>query len=155
MFAGKMRFLPLFFVAAVLGAADAQYTYWNSTQLRGYEKDLKGKMNDKKTATQNLTTAGNSFTMVAHREGDGEAEVHNKVADYFVVQSGEATLVHGGQVVAGKTTAPDEIRGQGIDGGEKQPLKPGDIVYIPSKMPHQLLISPGKQFTYFVVKVKD
>jgi uncharacterized RmlC-like cupin family protein len=29
----------------------------------------------------------------------------------------------------------------------------GDVVHIPVKVPHQLLVEPGKQFTYFVVKV--
>jgi hypothetical protein len=29
----------------------------------------------------------------------------------------------------------------------------GDIVHIPAKTAHQLLVAPGKVFTYFVIKV--
>ena len=51
---------------------------------------------------------------MAHREGSGEAELHETQADVFVVQSGEATLVIGGTVVDPKTTVPNEIRGPSI-----------------------------------------
>jgi mannose-6-phosphate isomerase-like protein (cupin superfamily) len=91
--------------------------------------------------------------MVAHREGDGEAEVHQGQADVFVVQDGEATLVIGGEVEGGRTTAPGEIRAPSIKGGSKKPLAAGDVVHIPAKVAHQLLIAPGRKFTYFVVKV--
>jgi hypothetical protein len=31
----------------------------------------------------------------------------------------------------------------------------GDVVHIPAKVAHQLLVEIGKQFTYFVIKVKE
>ena len=89
----------------------------------------------------------------AHREGPGEAELHETQADIFIVQSGEATLKVGGTVVSPKTTAPNEIRGPSISGGEEKKLGAGDVVHIPAKIPHQLLLDAGKQFTYAVVKV--
>jgi mannose-6-phosphate isomerase-like protein (cupin superfamily) len=71
----------------------------------------------------------------------------------MVVESGEATLVVGGTVVNPKTTAPHEIRGPSIKGGEKKSLAAGDVVHIPVKVPHQMLVESGKQITYFVVKI--
>jgi uncharacterized RmlC-like cupin family protein len=32
-------------------------------------------------------------------------------------------------------------------------LAAGDVVHIPVKMPHQMLVAPGQQITYFVVKI--
>jgi mannose-6-phosphate isomerase-like protein (cupin superfamily) len=93
--------------------------------------------------------------MIAHREGDGEAELHEREADFFVVQSGAATLIVGGEMVNGKTTAPNEVRGPSIKGGEKKALAAGDVVHIPPKVPHQLLVPAGKEFTYFVIKVVE
>jgi mannose-6-phosphate isomerase-like protein (cupin superfamily) len=90
---------------------------------------------------------------VLHREGNGEAELHDVQADVFIVQSGEATLVYGGQVVGGKTTAPNEVRGPSISGGSKVKMGAGDIVHIPAKTAHQVLVESGKQFTYAMVKV--
>jgi quercetin dioxygenase-like cupin family protein len=54
-----------------------------------------------------------------------------------------------------KTTALGEVRGPSIDGGVRQKLSPGDIVHVPPKTPHQVLLEPGTQMTYFVLKVKE
>ena len=69
--------------------------------------------------------------------------------------SGEATLVVGGTIPGGKTTAPNEIRGPSVQGGEKKKLGPGDVVHIPSKTAHQLLVDNGKQFTYAILKIDE
>ena len=75
------------------------FSLWKSAELKGFAKTLAPKMNDKKVATQTIANYGNYSFMVAHREGSGEAEYHEKQADVFVVQSGEATLVVGGELV--------------------------------------------------------
>ena len=56
-------------------------------------------------------------------------------------------------MVDGKQTAAGEVRGPSIKGGESKKLGAGDVVHIPAKIPHQILVSNGKQFTYFVVKI--
>ena len=146
--------LSLFVLGAALFAADpAGFNHWTAAQLKGYEKSLAAKMSAEKVAAEPLVNYGNHLTMIAHREGDGVAEFHAKQADLFVVQSGEATLVVGGEVVNPKTTAPDEIRGPSIKNGSKKMLHAGDVVHIPAKTAHQLLVKSGTQFTYFVVKV--
>ncbi len=137
-------------------AADpAGVVVWKASALKAKEKELAGKMSDKKIASETLATFGNHLTMLAHREGDGEVEVHEKMADVFVIESGEATLIVGGTVVGGHTSAPGEIRGTSITGGEKKMLGAGDAVHIPAKVPHQMLVSSGKKVTYFVVKVEE
>jgi len=92
--------------------------------------------------------------MVAHREGSGEAELHEEFNDISVVQSGSGTLVVGGTIVNGRTTAPGEIRGPSIQGGEKRKLGPGDIVHVPPRTPHQVLLDPGQKLTYVVIKIR-
>jgi mannose-6-phosphate isomerase-like protein (cupin superfamily) len=151
----KNTVLSVLLLAALpLMAADpAGVVVWSGSELKGYGQKLAPKMNEKKLATERLATFGNHFTMIAHREADGEAELHDTQADFFVVQSGQATLVVGGEVVDGKTTAPGEVRGPSIKGGERKPLAAGDIVHIPAKVPHQVLVPAGKEFTYFLIKV--
>lgn len=147
--------LTLLMAGAAAVAADLPgFALYKGSDLKDYGKKLGPKMDANKVATENLNRFGNHLTMVAHREGNGQAEVHEHTADVFVVQSGEATLVVGGQTDNPKTTGPGEIRGPGIKGGERKQLMAGDVVHIPAKMPHQLLIDKGKQFTYFVVKVE-
>jgi quercetin dioxygenase-like cupin family protein len=57
-------------------------------------------------------------------------------------------------MTGGKLQKPGELRGTSIEGGQKRPLKTGDIIHIPAGMAHQIIVTPGKPITYFVVKIK-
>ena len=83
----------------------------------------------------------------------GQAELHETQADIFIVESGEGTLVVGGTVVDPKTISPHEVRGTSVKDGVTKQLRPGDIVHIAAKTPHQVMVPAGKQITYFVAKV--
>src|SRR5207244_423581 len=146
--------LCLLLAGLALPAGDPPGFYlWKSAELKGLGKTLSPKINDKKVATQPLGNFANYTFNVGHREGTGEAEYHATQADVFFVQSGEATLVVGGELVDGKTSAPNELRAASIKGGSEKKLAAGDVVTIPAKVAHQLKLDAGKQFTYFYVKV--
>lgn len=130
------------------------FAVYPSSDLKSYQAKLAPKMNDEKMAGAKLDNFGNHYTMITYREASGQAEIHEHLADLFVVQDGEATLVIGGEAVDAKTVSPGELRGSSIRGGERRKLGPGDIVHIPPGMPHQLLLDPGKHFTYFVMKIE-
>ena len=89
----------------------------------------------------------------SRRDAPGQAEVHRAETDVIRVVSGEATFVTGGRVLDGRVTAPDEIRGEAIDGGETRRLRPGDVVVVPAGTPHWFKEVSGP-LEYFVVKVK-
>lgn len=139
--------------AALVAAEPPGFVVWSAGELKSYSKTLAQKLSPQKVATQQLGQFGNHSAMIAHREGDGEAEVHEGMVDVFVVQTGSATLVVGGEVVGGRATGPGEIRGTSIQGGARRELGPGDVVHIPNNTPHQLLVKPGEKFTYMIVKV--
>jgi mannose-6-phosphate isomerase-like protein (cupin superfamily) len=151
-----MRLLTtaLLFAGLALPAGDPTgFQVWTSAQLKGFSKSLAPKINAQKVATEQLGGYGNYSFMAAHREGSGEAEYHATQADIFFVQSGSATLVYGGSLVEGKTTAANEMRAPSISGGMEKRIAAGDVVTIPPKVAHQVKLEPGKEFTYFVVKV--
>ena len=144
----------LVFAGFALPAGDPPgFHLWTSAELKGFSKSLAPKMDAQKLALQPLGGHGNYTFAIAHREAPGLAELHETQADVFFVQSGSATLVYGGTVVDGKTTQPHEIRGASISGGLEKKLSAGDVVTIPAKTPHQVKVDPGKEFTYFFVKV--
>ena len=98
---------------------------------------------------------GSSKYMVhtSRREAAGLAEVHEKDADIIYVLDGTATFITGGTLVDGKATAPDEIRGREIQGGDKRTISPGDVIIVPAGTPHWFKEVP-KPFTYYVVKAR-
>jgi mannose-6-phosphate isomerase-like protein (cupin superfamily) len=147
------KLFSLLILIPTFAAGPSGVDVWKAADFKAKEKELAGKMSDKKVASETLASYGTHLTMLAHREGDGEVEVHDKMADVLVIQSGEATVIVGGTVVGGHTTAPGETRGTSITGGEKKMLAAGDVIHIPAKVPHQMMVS--KKVTYFVVKAEE
>lgn len=98
---------------------------------------------------------GNSKYMVhtSRREKAGIAEVHEQDADIIYVQEGSATFVTGGTVTDLKLTAPGELRGQEITGGETRTITKGDVLIVPAGTPHWFKEVPAPM-TYYVVKAR-
>jgi glc operon protein GlcG len=87
----------------------------------------------------------------SRRDGAGVAEIHATETDIFYVLEGKATLIVGGEVVDARQTAPNEIRGASIRGGESRELRTGDVITIPRGVPHWFK-SVNTPFRYYVVK---
>ncbi len=90
---------------------------------------------------------------LAHREKSGVVESHLTRTIVMIVQSGEATLVVGADVVDPKNTSPTEIRGASIRNGMERKVSAGDVINMPAGLPHQFILEPGKQITYIDVVV--
>ncbi len=100
-----------------------------------------------------LLDAGEYMVHASRRDAAGQAEIHAKDTDIIYVLDGSATFVTGGSVPDGKTTAPDEIRGAAIVGGETRRLVKGDFIVVPNGTPHWFK-EVEAPFTYYVVKVR-
>ncbi len=94
---------------------------------------------------------GNHGWAIAHREKSGVVENHLTRTIVMIVQSGEATLVVGTDVVDAKSSAPGEIRGTSIRNGTASKVSSGDIINMPAGLPHQFILEPGHQITYIDV----
>ena len=149
----KKTILALIAVMMAIAAVPAGYDHWSAEQFATHEEALhKGMKNG--LASETLGNWGNHLLLKTRREaGSGQAELHEKQADLIVVQSGQATIIIGGRILNGKTTAPNEIRGTSIEGGERQSLKAGDVLHVPAKTPHQVLLDAGQTLDYIVLKV--
>ena len=95
----------------------------------------------------------NYMVHASRREAAGQAEVHVRDTDIIYVLDGATTFVTGGRVVDGKTTAPDEIRGASVEGGETRRLAKGDVIIVPNGTPHWFKEVDGPVL-YYVVKVR-
>jgi uncharacterized protein GlcG (DUF336 family)/mannose-6-phosphate isomerase-like protein (cupin superfamily) len=76
------------------------------------------------------------------REAPGAPELHESEVDVMRVVEGSATVVTGG-----------EIQGDRLEGGKPQRIAEGDVIAIPSGVPHQF-VEVTDPFLYFVVKVE-
>ncbi len=146
--------LPL--VAAAQESVPEGFEHWTADSLKQLEQTLKTEAaaNPHHISVRHLQDFPNDTFMLSYREADGGVEWHETQADVFFVQSGSATLVVGGTMVGGETVEPHEKRNGTIEGGIRRKLSAGDVIRIPAKVPHQIVLDGSKEFTYFVIKIK-
>src|SRR5262249_14065361 len=83
-----------------------------------------------------LDTSGYKID-AGRRDSAGEVEYHERVVDVMHVVQGTATVVTGGSMVEPREVANGELRARAIDGGTPNELEEGDVLAIPSGVPHQ------------------
>jgi mannose-6-phosphate isomerase-like protein (cupin superfamily) len=133
----------------VVAADPDGFAMYKASEIQARAKATK--LDANKAGLDRVATWGNHGLLIVRREGDGAVEVHETQVDLVTVISGEGTLIVGGTMVDGKTTAPGEVRGKSINGGERKAMAPGDVFHIPAKIPHQMLVP--KSLVIQVVKV--
>jgi DNA-binding beta-propeller fold protein YncE len=123
---------------------------WRAKDLAALETKIKGNVDPARhLGLERLLDSG---TLI-YRDGPSEAEVHIRLADFISVRSGEGAVIVGGEIVGGKMTTPDEMRGPSINGGTRYAFAAGDSLYIPANTVHQFVVDPGKTFTMTIVKI--
>jgi mannose-6-phosphate isomerase-like protein (cupin superfamily) len=101
---------------------------------------------------QKLALGTHSWAL-AHREASGEVETHETRDIVMIVQSGDATLIVGNDVINPTHPSPDEMRGTAIRNGVERKVSAGDVINMPAGLPHQFVLEPGHQITYIDVVV--
>jgi mannose-6-phosphate isomerase-like protein (cupin superfamily) len=107
--------------------------YFANADLQATWKDLEAKQVINKRALEGGT---HSINIRIVKEGDAPL-VHAKSVDVWVMTAGTATAITGGQLLdPQKRPNGDDVAGSSIRGGIEQPLKPGDVLYIPPGVAH-------------------
>ncbi len=148
-----MNLLPIFALllsTAVFAADPEGFAMYSASDILARAKATK--LDANKAGADRVATWGNHGLLIVRREADGAAETHLTQVDMVTVVSGAGTLIVGGTMVDGKTTAPNEIRGKSITGGVRKPMAVGDVFHIPAGVPHQMLVP--KSLIIQVVKVE-
>jgi uncharacterized protein GlcG (DUF336 family) len=99
-----------------------------------------------------LDTAGYKID-AGRRERPGEVEYHERVTDVMHVVQGSATVMTGGEMVKPRKVGAGELRAKSVRGAKQHRLSEGDVLAIPSGVPHQFT-DVSDPFLYFVVKVE-
>jgi mannose-6-phosphate isomerase-like protein (cupin superfamily) len=144
-----MKMLLLLAALPILAADPDGFAAWTKADIEARAKAAK--LDEHKAGADRVANWGNHSLLIVRRAGDGEAEIHENQVDVITVVSGEGTLVVGGNAVDAHQTAPGELRGKSITGGEMHRMAPGDVFHIPAKVPHQMLVP--KSLVIEVVKV--
>ncbi|HZE71502.1 MAG TPA: heme-binding protein [Pyrinomonadaceae bacterium] len=98
-------------------------------------------------------TGRNYMVHTSRRDKPGIAEIHTLDTDIIYVMEGTATFVTGGTAVETKEIAPNEIRGSRIEGGNTRQLVKGDVIIVPTGVPHWFK-EVGGTLLYYTIKVR-
>src|SRR5260221_12148551 len=82
---------------------------WRTTDIAAKGAELTKRLDAQKVASEVIATEGNRTFMIAHREGSGLPERHEKQADESFISAGHGTMADGGTIAAATTTAPGEM----------------------------------------------
>jgi mannose-6-phosphate isomerase-like protein (cupin superfamily) len=149
----KSKLILLTITTAAIAALPAGYAHWTEQQIDSRAKGMPAKMSKVKVATEPLGGWGNHSMSLIHREGSGQAELHQTQSDILFIRSGEAAIIIGGTMPGAHQTTAHELRAPQIEGGEKQALHAGDVLHISPRTPHQMILEPGQKLDYYAVKV--
>jgi mannose-6-phosphate isomerase-like protein (cupin superfamily) len=130
-----------------------EFKSWDAALLMSTEKNLKTKMNEYYSSVEDFIKNDNTQFHMNHKEGTAESEIHDHLAEFQIIRNGEGTMMLGGKVVNAKITGPGETRGTALEGATGQPLRAGDLLYIPAGMPHHTVVERTKSQDKLIVKV--
>jgi mannose-6-phosphate isomerase-like protein (cupin superfamily) len=118
--------------AAPLVAAD-RARYFASGELQDVWRDLEAQQVINKRIVE-----GGSYSINVRTVKSTDAPlVHLSSADVWLVTAGSATAVTGGELVnPAKRPNGDDTAGSAIRNGTDQPLKAGDVLFVPPGVPH-------------------
>jgi len=133
----------------------SRFTHYEREHLQARQAELERKVEGAKPSFSVLARYDHTVSAIIHRAVTGEAELHDTMADYFIVRSGRGSLVVGGVMQSPRQVGPGEFAAASIAGGTTHPLLPGDVVFIPAKQPHHVLVDKGASLTYMIIKVKE
>jgi len=147
-----MKFFIGFIAIAATAADPAGSGQYTAKQFDEKSVELAGKLKSG-LASEKLADWGNHSIQAVRRENSGQAEFHEKQADVIIIRKGEGSMTVGGTIVNAKDVRPGEVMGDRIEGGEMHAFKAGDIIHVPPKTPHQIILKKGQKIDYVAIKV--
>lgn len=137
-----MRAIGITLALTLAAAAFAQppatpKTYTSAADVQALiAKSKSERKGDAPIVTQRLLQLAPYGANLEYRAAVGPAAVHEKEAEMFYVIDGSATLMTGGKLTNEKRTNPENLTGDGIEGGKPQAISKGDFVIVPENTPH-------------------
>jgi hypothetical protein len=156
----RLLFVVILITTATFAADPADFALWKRAELKNREQTLTKNVRPDHSARETLADYKSHRFRMLYRDADGYPEQHDNEIDVVIVQSGEGALLLGGKIINPErnpeaNNGVGEWKGTRIEGGERRPLGPGDIVHIPATIPHSFLVNKGQHITYVLLKISE
>lgn len=89
------------------------------------------------------------------REGYTQPEIHERKWDVYVILEGSGTLLMGGERTNWIEGRPPEEQRPDLTGAEAFEVTEGDVLHVPARVWHQLLLGEGQSMTYMLINIME
>ena len=174
-----MRLLCSFMVVAGLGLATtavaqdpfegvpnqprpSEYIHWDAESFAEFQTELEKQLRDGEGIWGTPFVVLNALpradhrrhnVQIIHRAGYTQPEIHATKWDIYVVLEGSGTARLGGERVNWIEGRPPEEQQPQLSGAEEFELTEGDILHVPARVWHQVVVEPGESITYALINV--
>lgn len=135
---------------AIAGAAAAQAD--GAPALRTSEQLRQAVAQTKDGLAVSALPTGKATVLMVRRDRTGDVELHMAHNDVFVAHDGRAIVMIGGTVQGDHEISPGEFKGGKLSGAKAYPMGPGDVIWIPAGLPHQVVVPAHAAFNYLALK---
>jgi mannose-6-phosphate isomerase-like protein (cupin superfamily) len=92
---------------------------------------------------------------IVFREGYTQPEIHQLKWDIYVVLEGSGTVLMGGLRTNWRSDLPAERQRPELEGAEAFRVVAGDMVHIPARVWHQLVLEEGESMLYALININE
>ncbi|MEP7244459.1 MAG: cupin domain-containing protein [Gammaproteobacteria bacterium] len=131
------------------------FALWNSAHLKEVGDRLEKELGTKEIVFETLGTYKGHSVYLVLRGRTARPEYHETESDLQIGLRGKGTFVIGGELVNAEKLPRKQQRGDGIKGGARIPLGPGDIIHVPVGVPHVMEIAPNESYMYILIKLDE
>ena len=128
------------------------FVQWSAMELAQRNARLGSSIRDdgssRETLADYLTPARSHRFRFIRRDSDGLPEQHDEIEDYVYIQSGNGSILVGGEMFGRNGDI-----GTSIEGARTYAVGAGDVLRIPAGIPHAYLVGDAGHITYVLVRV--
>lgn len=142
----------------------SEYIHWNGEAAGTFRAELEGKLREGPgiwgtpfVFTNALPRAPHRRhdVQIIHRAGYTQPEIHAAKWDIYVILDGSGTALIGGERTNWVEGRPPEEQRPQLAGAQAFRVTKGDIVHVPARVWHQVLVEAGTSITYALINVME
>ena len=131
------------------------FALWDTRHLKEVGDRLEKELGNKEIVFETLGTWRGHSVYLVLRGRTARPEYHETESDIQIGLRGKGVFVIGGELINPQKLPRKQQRGDGIKGGARVPLGPGDIIHVPVAVPHVMEIAPGESYMYILIKLDE
>ncbi len=140
----------------------SEYILWNAESFTDFKSELEGQLRDGNGIWGTPFVVATALpradhrphdVQIIHRAGYTQPEIHATKWDIYVVLDGSGTVRLGGERVNWIDGLPPEEQQPQLSGAQEFQVTKGDILHVPARVWHQVVVENGRSITYALINV--